>query len=141
MRLGVLEFGDVAEDDSHAVGQREQPVGEPARAYQHGHAFATHRRPARHGAEEGAPEVGVRRPWEDFPQHPADHVAGGTTEVTRRLAVEVGDPPIAVDRIKAFADPFEDRSQLGLTLLFLAHGAKLTTPIPLGNCSWPGKSG
>ena len=37
-----------------------------------------------------------------------------------RLAIEAADAPIAIDRIKALADPFQDEPELGFGVAWLA---------------------
>jgi hypothetical protein len=34
--------------------------------------------------------------------------------MARRLAVETAHAPIAINRVKAFADPFQDKAEFGL---------------------------
>ena len=108
LRLGLAAVGGVAEHDAHAVAERKQAVGHPASGEHDRLLFVADRFAALHRPDEQLAEPGVARAGKRLPQHAAEHLLPRTAEVQRGLVVEQDDAPVAIERVKALADPIEN---------------------------------
>ena len=111
--LGDPALGRVAEHDTQAVAEREQLECHPAALDDDRFGFGPDGFAALHDLEEEPAETGFARARERVPNDAAEHVFRFAAEMSRRIAVEQDDAPVASDRVKPLADAVENGRKAG----------------------------